>query len=350
MYLLQFERIIRALTDTEDWALPYWHYPDLGNLTIPGPFLDQRSPLFDAQRDLASPATISRSQWRNASTFPAFGGAPSQVPTHRGQFPGALELIPHNTVHGLVGGDMSGFQSPLDPLFWIHHCNIDRLWETWLSFGRSDPSDSSWLNMTFDFPDPIEPTGRRTIAVRDVVPASAAGYGYDQLDVSLAAPVAGRFNILGGDMAPRSDDRLRAIAASDQEGSVESPTNITLAPAAGRQGIAPPSVEASVNEGTLLLRLENVGMDAGDASSMWNVYVRGDQEKDRHLVGTIAPFGLAGLTASGGRQTFTFDVSDLIGDLSGSSTFEVTCEPVRDEAEGRPYWERATLYTTDPRG
>jgi tyrosinase len=352
MYLLQFERIIGFLTQTSDWSLPYWLYPDLGNLVIPSAFLDHNSSLFDAERDLASPALIAEGNWRRASSFPAFGGAPSAVATHRGQFPGALELNPHNAVHGLVGGDMAGFQSPLDPLFWIHHCNIDRLWETWLALGRSDPPDAPWLNMTFEFPDPIEEGGRRTIAVRDVVPASAAGYGYEQLDIPVAP--GGHFNIIGGDMTSpgRSDDKLRVVAASREQGSVETSTEISLESAGGGRGIAPPSVDASVNEGTLLLRLENVGMDAGDASSMWNVYVRGneeeEEEEDRHLVGTIAPFGLAGLTASDGRQTLTFDLSRLVENLRGSTAIEVICEPVREEPEGKPYWDRAALYTTDP--
>ena len=182
--------------------------------------------------------------------------------------------------------------------------------------------------------------------MKDVVPASAAGYGYEKLDIPVAP--AGRMDIIGGDMTPpgRSDDKLRVVAASREQGSVERATDIRLE-SAGR-GIAPPNVEARVNEGTLLLRLENVGMDAGDASSMWNVYVRGDEEEDRHLVGTIAPFGLAGLTASKGRQTLTFDLSGLLEDLRGSTAIEVICEPVRDQPEGKPYWDRAALYTTDP--
>ena len=41
----------------------------------------------------------------------------------------ALESIPHNSVHVGIGGDM-GFvaKSPNDPMFYMHHRNIDRLW------------------------------------------------------------------------------------------------------------------------------------------------------------------------------------------------------------------------------
>lgn len=41
-----------------------------------------------------------------------------------------LEAI-HNPVHDAVGGAMATAASPTDPLFWLHHANIDRLWAEW---------------------------------------------------------------------------------------------------------------------------------------------------------------------------------------------------------------------------
>jgi len=37
----------------------------------------------------------------------------------------------HNNVHRWVGGTMSTGLSPADPIFWLHHANIDRLWHQW---------------------------------------------------------------------------------------------------------------------------------------------------------------------------------------------------------------------------
>ena len=37
----------------------------------------------------------------------------------------------HGGGHNWVGGTMAGGSSPLDPLFWLHHANIDRLWAIW---------------------------------------------------------------------------------------------------------------------------------------------------------------------------------------------------------------------------
>jgi hypothetical protein len=37
----------------------------------------------------------------------------------------------HGGGHNWVGGTMAGGGSPADPLFWLHHGNIDRLWAVW---------------------------------------------------------------------------------------------------------------------------------------------------------------------------------------------------------------------------
>ena len=37
----------------------------------------------------------------------------------------------HNRVHVWVGGDMSPSSSPNDPVFYLNHCNVDRIWAAW---------------------------------------------------------------------------------------------------------------------------------------------------------------------------------------------------------------------------
>jgi hypothetical protein len=43
-----------------------------------------------------------------------------------------MEAELHNWIHNWVGGTMLNMTSPNDPVFWLHHCNIDRLWPEWL--------------------------------------------------------------------------------------------------------------------------------------------------------------------------------------------------------------------------
>ena len=38
----------------------------------------------------------------------------------------------HNQVHVWVGGDMLFSSSPNDPVFYLNHCNVDRIWASWL--------------------------------------------------------------------------------------------------------------------------------------------------------------------------------------------------------------------------
>jgi tyrosinase len=52
-----------------------------------------------------------------------------------------LEGLPHNKVHNCIGGvgavdpgpygNMTNFLSPVDPVFFLHHSNMDRLWDVW---------------------------------------------------------------------------------------------------------------------------------------------------------------------------------------------------------------------------
>jgi tyrosinase len=52
----------------------------------------------------------------------------------RNQLEGWMPSAPglHNRVHVWVGGDMSPASSPNDPVFFLNHCNVDRIWEAWM--------------------------------------------------------------------------------------------------------------------------------------------------------------------------------------------------------------------------
>jgi tyrosinase len=51
----------------------------------------------------------------------------------------------HNRVHVWIGGDMAPATSPNDPVFYLNHCNVDRIWEAWQdAHGRSyEPADNA---------------------------------------------------------------------------------------------------------------------------------------------------------------------------------------------------------------
>ena len=62
-----------------------------------------------------------------------------------------LEIPLHNLVHRWVGGNMVDMTSPNDPVFWLHHCNIDRLWAEWQDL---HPDEEAYL------PEDGAPTGQ----------------------------------------------------------------------------------------------------------------------------------------------------------------------------------------------
>jgi tyrosinase len=46
----------------------------------------------------------------------------------------------HNRVHAWVGGSMNNVgSSPNDPVFWLHHANVDRLWAIWQRMHSGQP-------------------------------------------------------------------------------------------------------------------------------------------------------------------------------------------------------------------
>jgi tyrosinase len=52
-----------------------------------------------------------------------------------------IEGFPHNTTHNFLGNAMQSLLSPVDPIFFLHHCNVDRIWDVWdqrqTNLGRS---------------------------------------------------------------------------------------------------------------------------------------------------------------------------------------------------------------------
>jgi hypothetical protein len=156
MYLHFFERMVRKASGDPAFALPYWGYSPTGQRDLPAPFrlpADATNPLFVSQRR----ATINGGASLTASTVdpgpallsPAFFG-----------FSAAVSATPHGVVHTGVGGPggwMSEFETAgQDPIFWLHHANIDRLWEMWLASGsgHANPTgDANWMGRKFDFYD-----------------------------------------------------------------------------------------------------------------------------------------------------------------------------------------------------
>lgn len=97
--------------------------------------------------------------------------------------------VGHNQVHVYVGGDMLAGTSPNDPIFFLNHCNVDRLWAEWqaespghtyLPLGTSVAGEALFRHRSND---PLYSILTRdqpaVITMEDVSP----WYGYDSLIV-----------------------------------------------------------------------------------------------------------------------------------------------------------------------
>ncbi|ORX93111.1 Di-copper centre-containing protein [Basidiobolus meristosporus CBS 931.73] len=58
-----------------------------------------------------------------------------------------IESPPHGTVHVGVGGDMSRAHSSNDPLFWLHHAFVDKIWADWQAMNPSKAYSYGGINV-----------------------------------------------------------------------------------------------------------------------------------------------------------------------------------------------------------
>jgi hypothetical protein len=323
IYLYFFERIVRAAVveagGPEDFAIPYWNYdkPSPGN-TIPLGFrtdalpdgsanpLCLRSPRRDA--DLMDGAELDPSVTSPADALaqtsftdpaPGFGGG-KVGPQHFGDFSdtGALESTPHNAIHVVLvnappfGACQRGLMidpncAALDPIFWLHHANIDRLWSVWLAQGdgRANPPDGSWNDQSFDFYD--EHGDQVSMTVAEVLDSAAQlNYVYDDEAPQMPTPPTEGGAEAGGappELVAATEQPVTLTGAersvpisvpSDTRGAVES----AAAPGPGRVLVSVDDIRAEINPGVVYGVYLNLPGAAGERRS--------------YHIGNVALFGI----------------------------------------------------------
>jgi tyrosinase len=151
MYLYWFERIVQRMSGDCCWTLPYWDWTSTAERQLPPMFRDPTSELYLANRNAAMNAGTGSLPASYVDTSVAFAITDFTAAS------ASLEGTPHGAVHVGVGGLMGSVPTAAqDPIFYLHHCNVDRLWNLWLAQGggRTDPlTDSTWKNTQFTFFD-----------------------------------------------------------------------------------------------------------------------------------------------------------------------------------------------------
>jgi tyrosinase len=110
-----------------------------------------------------------------------------------------LEMEFDYTVHGFIGETMATKSSPNDPVFWLHHCNLDRLWAKWQLTHPDQTyvpsSGTSGVVAGHGLDDPMPPWNTESVppTPRSVLDHHALGYSYDN-----EGPPVPRWESLGG--------------------------------------------------------------------------------------------------------------------------------------------------------
>lgn len=118
------------------------------------PYLRRR---LGAMGSLPTPQSVT-----NALGVVPYDAAPwNDTSNTNASFRNRLEGVIHNPGHMWVGGSMMAMSSPNDPVFWLHHCNIDRLWAIWQGQhpkeGYLPPSGTPGVVAGHGLDDPMPP-------------------------------------------------------------------------------------------------------------------------------------------------------------------------------------------------
>jgi hypothetical protein len=333
-YLAWFEQTIRDLTGDDDWALPYWDYTvpgDVADRSLPVEFgVETRTvggqvvenPLFvDGRNAGAIPRQDvdivgALSERRFVRSFPrGFGGRDPDTTN------GLVEMEPHNFVHGDIGGLM-GFTTTAgrDPIFWLHHANIDRLWEVWRGLSGSitvtDPGGAStllatrWRSAVFVFGDPGSPS---TYPMDDIEDPDALGYAYESTELpdDLVTTIEQARGVtavaLGAEAVDETEPEWEPVAAAFNVASGED-RDIPIAGGAGA------FARAGLAESASGLQIELGGVRATDPHAVYVVEVRSAPGAEAHRAGRFSTFGLAG-TPETEERDYLVDASSVLPDL-----------------------------------
>lgn len=399
-YLVAIEVLLRRiivdqLDGPTDWSLPYWNYLNQSSsyeeYKIPPAFNEHKlpdgsaNPLYveerhgpDADGNIYivvgnGPRQMNdKCQWKMIYT-PTYGGAKTGFNHDRGTA-GALEMNPHNGVHVIIGGGyheknyVYGLMSisttaALDPIFFLHHANIDRMWAAWNETGgNSSPSDSNWL---------AGPTAQGKSRFVMPLDATASPWYYTPKDVENTNSV----NYNGGEYAYTYDDLSLTSYDKREEvvnvhharlmklgkANVNQEVNIALMSGERKEELVGASNTALLLHGNeLQTRVtfhektwEAVGeslLNASVSSLPDEVYLHLEEVKGIHdanflsvyvngvFIDSVALFGLSLASRKnsphgGAGMTYSFDITHIIDELHLEGDLNIEALDIRIESE-----------------
>lgn len=209
-YVAMYEEICGEIIKDSSFAMPYWDW-SANQGRMPAPYYNNKllnvvywkdkgqytgknwGPVnsLPDRADLRSNGLHALFKKDSPNPFTQeFLGKALQTPNFS-LFHNIIETQPHNNAHVIAGtlpnsnniGHMGDGLSPLDPIFWNHHCMVDFMWAKWQSNGNTTQDrDETFSGMFCDKSgNAISFTNR---SVRDFY---SLGYTYDLLVPKLGA-------------------------------------------------------------------------------------------------------------------------------------------------------------------
>ena len=410
-YLYALEEILRdiikGLGGPGDWALPYWNYFGPGDqYQIPPAFTLQTlpdgspNPLFvnvrfgpNNDKKIFIPLAswdITQDCQKNTEYTGAqpdyYGGGETGF-DHSGYTErGDLEDNPHNIVHVAIGGQnpatgRGGLMSipntaALDPIFYLHHCNIDRMWASWTADGNKNPDDSLWLNgptttgdRKFYMPKPDKTDWQYTPDM--VKDTHQLYYTYDDLSLGVSMLMASKKAMRLRNFGVPSDElKTLSVMASNvnteivgaNQGTISldasgARTTVQLDPGGWN------TVTKSLNK-ALTANAEGIGTasDLPDEVYLQLEGIKGDEDSivcsvsvNQQYAGHISLFGLRNASVKDGHHggaglTIRLNISKIVDSLQlnnamNINSLDVLIQPVNIVAEGNELTiDRVSVY------
>lgn len=371
VYLYYFERICRVVLDDPSFTMPYWNYADPTQRALPAAFRlpatsanslyrKHRKPSVNHGRPLdegqADPSPLNLGCLDQENYFPTDGVTQG--------FCLNLDSGLHASVHVLIGdrkgmGDITWAAN--DPIFWLHHANVDRLWASW-NEARDNPDNAPWRDHEFVF---ANEKGTRVVAkIGDFLDVKSLGYGYDRLErvmLAFAPPPLPALPPSGGApagaptatrAAPPALERAAhptTVPPSNKVATASGPVaigtapvkvelNATAPPVAAAPGGAPeraaPPVTTTRAQAPaprrLYLVIRNLQARA-QPGVLYNVYLGVGAGGRAVRLGTINFFD-AGSNGMMSQKFVSFDVTGLVDGSVSVKTINVTVAPVGEPA------------------
>jgi tyrosinase len=329
MQLYYFEQIVREACQEPSFVMPYWNYLQKDAGVLPPRFRDKHSPLYNPDRRPPGHPGAGVNEGEvvpndevtyDCLKLPDYYLTGSTPPN----FSASINNNPHGIMHDLIGNEFTDDMlkagmsfiptAANDAIFFLHHCNIDRLWASWNAAGNKnpdqDPKDTdedwkkNWAKKEFTFAKPDKMLEQRKVG--SVSDTKQLGYIYVELE-PVPKPVQA---VAALRAAPRPAPATLGARSAIALGAAAQ--DVTLTPPPGKTNLT-----ATRSGGRVYLVIEGLKVDALPGTH-YDIYLGAPKGATGaalkpYYVGTPSFFEAVGMPGMG--TDLSFDVTDIMAKL-----------------------------------